>query len=240
MRLALLLLAACAFGFDHSPFDQLLKQYANTAGEVDYSALRKDSRLLDQYVAAIAQSGPATHPQLFPKREDQVAYWINAYNALMINAVVKSGQAKSVRNMGLLFSVFRRREHTVGGRLMSLDDIEHDTLRKQLRENRIHFALVCASVSCPGLSRDAFLPEKLEAQLEAAARAFFADSRNYAVDEKQKVIRLSKILDWYGSDFGAPVLEYVKRWLPAPPPALRVTFNSYNWNLNGPGSRGGK
>src|SRR6266849_9456371 len=121
---------ACAQkqGFDYAPWDRVLKKFVTETGRVDYGALKADSGDLDSFVAALAARSPASHPQDFPTRESQLAYWINAYNALVMKAVVENWPTKSVRNLGKLYSFFWARKFVAGGKEYTLNNIE-DILR---------------------------------------------------------------------------------------------------------------
>ena len=136
--------------FDHAPWDRVLKTYVTEKGRVDYAALKANPGDLNQYVKQIAERSPVSDPDGFPTRDSQLAYWINAYNALVMKAVVDNWPTKSVRNLGKLYSFFWGRKFIAGGKEYTLDNIE-DILRKKLAEPRIHFAIVCASNSCPRL-----------------------------------------------------------------------------------------
>jgi hypothetical protein len=228
--------------FDHSGFDGVLRKHVNSIGEVDYAGLKRDRAELDRYVAAISQTSPKKSPTQFPQTDQQLTFWINAYNALMLKTVINAYPLKSVRDLGLLYGVFRKKEHLVGGIMMSLDDIEHKTIRAQFPEPRIHFALVCASVSCPRLQRFAFDAAKLRQQLDQVAKQFLSEQRNLEVKPDQ--IILSSIFKWYGGDFNKNGGD-LRRFLIANAPATvalslknqRFEYRDYDWNLNDVGSR---
>ena len=243
--------AAGAQGFDHSAWNRVLKKYVTEEGRVDYGGLKANRTEFDGYIAQIAARSPESHPQDFPTREAHLAYWINAYNALTICGVVDNWPTRSVRDLGFLFGFFRRDDYTVGGKKVSLNYIEHDVIRKQFSEPRIHFALVCASLGCPKLRREAYVPEWLEQQLEDGARYFINEPRNLQIDPGRNRVTLSKIFDWYSSDFekyakaanlsgtGQPILDYVRRYanenncraldaLKNP----RVSYADYSWEIN--------
>ena len=116
--LAALAAATLSHPFDHSAWDRVLKAHVNGAGEVDYAAIQRDRRDLDQYIAQLGRSSPANRPELFPSRTAALAYWINAYNAFVTRGVVDHYPTRSVRDLGVLLRVFlaellhrRRREH---------------------------------------------------------------------------------------------------------------------------------
>jgi hypothetical protein len=229
--------------FSHDLWGKVLAKHVNALQEFDYAAVKQDPADLNAYVKSLGEVSPKSAPARFPTREAKLAYWINAYNALMVNAVVKAYPVKSVRDMGPLFGVFRKKEHLAGGVRMSLDDIEHRTIRAEFNEPRIHFALVCASVSCPGIPRHAFVPGTLESQLEEAAVQFVRQRRNLEWRDGQLI--LSSIFKWYGGDFeknGNKLLDFLKQRVPAPLAAQltgspRISYRDYDWNLNAPGSR---
>ncbi len=240
MRLSALLLLAASFAsgaepFDHSPWDAVVSRHVSAIGEVDYTAIAADRAGLDAYLAALAETSPENRPEIFPDEAAQVAYWINAYNALTINGVLRDQPFPGVRKVRRFFE---RPIYTVGGRSVSLNNIEHGILRKQFREPRIHFALVCASVSCPNLAPFAFLPATLDEQLEARAKLFISQPRNVAVDGR--TLRLSKIFDWFADDFkpvGGVLAFIAQRYEADLPQNPKLRYFDYDWRLNQPGSR---
>lgn len=239
-------LLSAAASFDHQPWDGVLKASVSPIGEVDYAAL-KGNKTLASYVDTLRLASPDNRKDLFPTREGELAYWINAYNALCTWGVAKAYPIKSVRELGVLFGFFRRKEYVLGGRTLSLQELENEIIRKRFREPRIHFAIVCASLSCPQLSREAYTSENLETQLDFQTRRYFAETRNLDVAADGKGVLLAAILDWYREDFGAAkpaLLEYVRRHAPAARQKQldgltkpRLIFRDYDWSLNDPGSR---
>jgi len=110
--------------FDHSAWDRVLKAHVNPAGEVDYAAIKADRKELDRYIGQFGTTSPENHPELFPTRADQFAYWINAYNAFVTRGLSDHYPTHSVRDLGPLLGFFRRVEYTAGGRKMSLSSLE--------------------------------------------------------------------------------------------------------------------
>ncbi len=227
--LAMIILLAAAASpagaqqFDHSAWDRVVKRFVTETGRVDYAALKNDSADLDRYVEQIAARSPVSHPQEFPTRESQLAYWINAYNALVVHAVVEHWPVKSVRGIGTLpYSFFWRKKFVAGGRKYTLDAIEAVFLRKQLAEPRIHFALVCAANSCPRLERQAYTAENVERLLEADARFYINEPRNLKIEPARNRVTVARIFTFYREDFekyarakglaatGHPVLDYIR------------------------------
>ena len=238
--------------FDHSNWGRVLKKFVAETGRVDYAALKADSADLDRYVTQLAARSPASHPQEFPTRNSQLAYWINAYNALVMKGVVEKWPVKSVVKIGLLpHSFFWRKKFVVGGKKYTLNTIEKDFLLKGLAEPRIHFALVCASNSCPPLQQEAYTPENTERLLEEAARFFINKPRNLKINATRNRVTVSRIFKWYHKDFenyvrasniagtGNGVLDYLKIYanesnrraldaLKKP----RVDYFDYDWGIN--------
>lgn len=243
--------AAAGPAFDYGAYARVLERYVTPEGKVRYAALKRDPADLEAFVAQLEAVSPENRPDLFPTPAAQMAYWINAYNAFVLEAVVNAYPVSSVRDLkfgfGLLF--FKRAQFVAGGKKMSLDDIEHGILRARYHEPRIHFALNCASTSCPALARTPYRPETLDAQLEVATRAFIGREEN--VWMRGDVLFLSKIFDWYGEDFvrtsgaqgdgEASVVDFVVRYLPeevarrVEQEKPRVEFYNYDWSLNDAG-----
>jgi hypothetical protein len=244
--LALLLSAgvAAGAGFDHAPWDALLRKHVNAIGEVDYAALKAHRQALDSYVAALSAASPDSRKDLFPDRAAELAYWLNAYNALVARGVVDNYPTRSVRDLGALYGFFRRKDYTLGGVKMSLQFLENEIIRKRYQDPRIHFAIVCASLSCPLLAREAFTAAQLERQLERVTRASLAENRNAAIDPKTQTVTLTALFKWYAADFG-PALAYVRRYstpqrlalLEQLGPSPRIRFFDYDWSINESGSR---
>ncbi len=235
--------------FDHSGWDRLLQQRVNALGELDYAALAASPAPLEAYLAALAAASPDSVPRQFPTRDHQLAYWINAYNAFTVKGVLNRYPLDSVRRAG---GFFRERSYIAGGAKVSLDDIEHRILRERHQEPRIHFAIVCASVSCPALSNRAVRAEDLDSRLNNLAREFVNQERNVYIDTDRGEVTLSKIFDWFNADFeaatglkgAAATLAYIQPYAEQALAAAlsrasdpKVRYFSYDWSLNRPGSR---
>ena len=239
--------------FDHSPWDRLLKSYVNQRGEVDYAALKADRTDLDEYVRRLGESSPANRPEQFPNTAAQLAYWLNAYNALVVRGVVDNYPTRGVLHLGYFYGFFRRKDYIAGGTRLSLKHIEDKIVRQQYGDPRIHFALVCASISCPLLPREAFTHERLDEQLERLARQFINNQRNVTVRTGSREVWLNQIFDWYKKDFEEPkqpgrrkqsLLDYLRRYLQEDKRKVldgvkkpKIKYYRYNWDLNGVGSR---
>ncbi|MFQ5739410.1 MAG: DUF547 domain-containing protein [Acidobacteriota bacterium] len=236
--------------FRHDLWDQVLRKSVNERGLVDYRELKADPAALFAYVESIARYSPDNVPELFPSRAHRLAYWINAYNALTVNRVVRNYPLKSFKDLGgFLSSVFDKKQ-IVGGKSLSYNDIEHKIIRRRFAEPRIHFVLNCASRSCAPLRAEALTAENLEASLQEAARNFFRDSRNIRIDGSRGKVVLSRYFDWFKDDFldwlrkekhldHPRVLDYVRLYLGPEKQQLlksrerwRVSFFDYDWSLN--------
>jgi uncharacterized protein DUF547 len=219
------------------PWSNVLTRYVDEQGRTDFDALAADRRELDEFVAYVARVSPATHPERFPRRADVLAYHLNAYNALAMQGVVEEGITDGFTGFFKRQSFFRLRKVIVGERQMSLSTYENDVIRP-LGEPRVHFALNCMVRSCPRLPREAFNADKLDAQLEAAAREFVNDERHVRVDAAAGIVRLSSIFSFYIEDFAPDrnprsLIAYVNRYRNEPiDPAFEVEFIPYDWTLN--------
>ncbi len=224
---------------DADAWDGFLERYtketADVAGvRVDYAGLARDPAWR-AFVAGLEQASPPMDPA------GRLAFWIDVYNVLAIDMVVRHLPVDSIRDIGSLFrSVWKRPAGKVAGRSVTLDEVEHRILRP-IGEPRIHAAIVCASTSCPSLRREAYRAERLDAQLDAAMRDWLADpDKGLRVESGQ--VRLSKIFDWFAEDFRTAdgVLAYVRPYLePSVRQALgalgpdpRIVWFDYDWSLN--------
>jgi hypothetical protein len=249
--LLLALPAAAADTFSHDEWTQVLRRFVDDRGNVDYQALARDRVLLDRYVARLGQVGPRTRPQLFPDRRHRLAYYVNAYNALVFAGVLARGpETETVWTGGLIpgengIAFFSGMDVRLDGEVTNLKELEDDVIRAGFQDPRIHAALNCASRSCPRLPQEAFTGERLDAQLDAAMREFVAQRRNVAVDPRARTVTLSKIFDWFADDFLAfergqgntrpTVVDYVNRYRHANgkvPPDYDVRFADYDKRLN--------
>jgi hypothetical protein len=235
--------------FSYADWNLVLEKFVDEKGRVDYEALAKDRAALDRFVAAVERTSPDAEPALFPARNDQLAYYLNAYNAWVFRGVLARGpETVSVWKGGLVsgYSFFVGMDIVLGGVKTNLKKLEDKTVRARYADPRIHAALNCASRGCPRLPRKAFEPATLDAELDAAMREFVSETRNVAVDAAARTVTLSKIFDWFEGDFLAfekkqgradpGLVDYVNRYRAADaqvPRELRVRFAEYDKSLNG-------
>ena len=230
---------------DHTPFDRLLREHVTDEGLVDYDAFARAPEFRE-YLDALAR---ADVPSL--SRSAQLALWINAYNAYTIALINEHEERESIRDINRSLPFLPGKPWSlpvaqVGGRTYTLDGIEHEIIRKQFGEPRIHFALVCAALGCPPLRREAYTGTELDAQLDDQARRFLliAPAKN-RVDVNARRVYLSPIFDWFEEDFGGSdqaVGRYIARFFPAGPEKellrsgnFRISHTDYDWELNSQG-----
>jgi hypothetical protein len=238
-------LAAPAAAFDEALYATLLERHTrhlegDLAGtRVDYAALAGPAAgPWGQLVASLA----ASDPRRLATREERLAFWIDAYNVLAIDLVVRHYPVDGIRDIGsLLRPVWKRTAGRIGDRDYSLDDIEHGILRP-LGDPRVHAAVICASASCPPLRREPFRNETLDAQLDDATRQWLAHPhKGLRIDRKRETVVLSRIFEWFEEDFAASggALAFAARYAPekareylASHPNARVDYFDYDWSLN--------
>ncbi|MEE9166699.1 MAG: DUF547 domain-containing protein, partial [Candidatus Neomarinimicrobiota bacterium] len=197
-------------------FDSVLETYVDSTGRVDYTSLRRGPSQLGKFLRFVKEVSPENRPDLFMNEDEKKAYWINVYNALVIKAVVDHPGIAGVGEITWGKGIFWRRKFQAGGRKMTLYHIEHRILRNRFRDPRIHFAISCASNSCPPLGNRMVTGADLDAQLEERTARFIRNESDVRVDHGRKEVRLSRIFKWYRKDFtanGESLLEYVVRYL---------------------------
>jgi hypothetical protein len=227
---------------NHAAFDALLARRARNSRDgvvrVDYAgwkASAADRAGLTAYIAALSRLNP-----LGLTRPEQFAFWANLYNAVTLDVVLDAYPVRSIRDIrsGLLPGPWRRRLVTIGGVELSLDDIEHNIMRKGWVEPRVHYAVNCASIGCPNLPLRAFRGATLGPALDAAARAFINTPRAVRFDGDELVV--SSIYKWYAADFGgsdARIIAHLARYADEPirsrlQATTRIGRDTYDWSLN--------
>ncbi|MBD99234.1 MAG: hypothetical protein CMO34_05270 [Verrucomicrobia bacterium] len=230
------ILSACIFlmgaslheKLDHRIWDMLLQEHVTNKGDVNYTAFKKDELQLEKYLLSLSD-----HP---PKEDwskhEKMAYWINAYNAFTVKLILDNYPLKSIMeiNNGKAWDL---KFIKIGGKEYSLNNIEHDILRANYKDARIHFAVNCASVSCPKLQNRAFIPERIEEQLEQASRYFINNTSKNNLQANQ--VKISRLFEWYMKDFTqeGSLVDFLNRYA-----AIKINSNAkvgykeYDWNLN--------
>lgn len=219
---------------DHSIYGRLLKAHV-IEGRVDYSGFKKDEVQLDAYLAALA----AIAPEALAKQE-QIAFYINVYNAWTIKLILGAWpDLNSIKDLGGLFqSPWRKSFVKLREGIVTLDHIEHDILRPRYKDPRIHFAINCASISCPPLPNAPYTGSELDRQLDMVTTNFINDpNSNYL---KGNTLHVSKIFKWFNEDFNGDVLGFFKRYaraelkkqLDSRGEGLNIEYLHYDWGLN--------
>jgi len=228
------------FDHDHSAWTDLLRRWVSD-GRVDYTAwLREGRQPLAAYLAALSATCASDY-QTWSDAQ-RLAFWINTYNAFTVELILDNYPLASIRKIGWLPGAAFRKQFIpmpgLKGRTVSLNDIEHDTIRADFADARIHFALVCASRSCPPLRAEAYRGADLDRQLADQARIFLGDASKNRFDAAAKTLYLSAIFDWFAADFRAAagsVQAFVAPYMGDPraaEPGVRIEFLDYDWSLN--------
>lgn len=210
---------------DHSQWTELLQKHVTEDGHVDYDGFKKDWPALKNYIKTL---GNYTPKETWSKYE-KLAYWINAYNALTIDLILRHYPVISIKDIR---NPWKQDLWTLGGKTYDLDFIEHQILRK-MEDPRIHFAIVCASYSCPKLKNSAYTTKFLNEQLNQAAKDFINDPRLNEISENS--IDISKIFQWFRSDFErhGSLIEFLNRYADIEiSKNARIRYKNYNWDLN--------
>jgi hypothetical protein len=211
-------------------YKNLLGNYVTDSG-VKYAAWKNapaDMRALQQVVDAIAQEKISGL-----NRNEQLAFYLNAYNAWILHEALAKYPTESVKD--LLFTFFITKRIKVAGEKMSFDNLEKGIIRKKFNEPRVHFALNCASRSCPPLNPQPFQGENLDVQLEKVSVAFVNSPRGVDYHPEKNTAALSAIFNWYKDDFkavGGPLAFINKRRTPALPNDVQINYQDYDWSLN--------
>lgn len=253
--------AGSSSGFSFASYASVLRNQVDGEGRVDYQGLKIQRQELDTFVAALTQLSPTEYEGW--KETQQIAFWINAYNALTLLAIVERYPIESLllvspevpqNSILQIPGVWDKLRFTVMGQALTLDEIEHEILRKKFNEPRIHMALVCAAVSCPPLRNEPYVAASLSAQLDDQARNFFSSSLNFHIDRPRARVWLSSLFKWYGSDFvktygsndrfashdeaERAVLNFACRFLSSADreyllnASYRIEYLGYDWSLN--------
>jgi len=236
---SLALAQTAEFDQTHRAFDQVLKTRVNDA-LVDYQALKADRQTLDLYLQEVASVAEPDFKRW--SEPQQLAFLINAYNAYTLQLIVDHYPVKSIKDIGSFFKgPWDQPVVLLFGRTLTLNNLEHDIIRKDYPDPRIHFALVCAALGCPPLRDEAYLAARLDEQLDDQARQFLATPAKNRVDAATRTVHLSPIFKWYGEDFEkkhGSVLTALQPYWPKTPAApatgdgYRIRYTDYDWSLN--------
>jgi len=242
--LIFLILSSSVFAFDHThkKWDVVLKQFVESFQQttvVDYKALKTSPEKLDDYLKTLSAVSKSDY-ETFSKSE-KLAFLINAYNAFTLKLIINHYPVKSIKDIGsFLSSPWKQKFFRLLGTNIHLDGIEHDMIRAHFDEPRIHFAVNCASIGCPSLLTEAFVANRLEQQLEQAAKNFLTDESRNRFEPSTNTLYLSQIFEWYGDDFKnvGGVRSFVSSRMAKGPQVqekiktAKLEYLDYNWNLN--------
>lgn len=211
--------------FDHSNWNALLKKHVSNAGNVNYKAIKQNRNALLNYIKSLGHNMPTNSWS----KNEKLAYWINAYNAMTIDLILRHYPIASIKDIK---NPWDQRYWKLGEKWYNLNEIEHDILRK-MDEPRIHFGIVCASYSCPKLLNEAFTSSNLETQLTKVTKGFLADTKRNVISENN--IEISKIFQWFAKDFKGDggLIDFLNQYSTVKISAkAKKTFKDYNWDLN--------
>ena len=236
---------AMAFDHGHHQLNKILQTHLKQEGQqtyFNYSKLKESPALLNNYLDEISSVTEKEYAQF--NKDQKLSFLINTYNAFTIKLIINHYPLKSIKDLGGLFSSPWKKEFIpLWGKKVSLDFIEHKTIRKNFKEARIHFAVNCASIGCPSLYKEAFIAEKLNQQLDQATIHFLSNKSKNKINPALEEIQLSKIFKWYGGDFekyDGSVKNFILKYLNFSEDQKKhirsekvdVEFTEYDWNLN--------
>lgn len=212
----------------HQLWDELLQKHVSDDGNVNYQSFKTEHKKLLDYIYVLDLTYSHQSFESLSK-EEKLAYWINAYNALTVDLILRNYPVESIKDIN---NPWKQRLWKLGDNMYNLDEIEHDILRN-MNEPRIHFAIVCASYSCPKLQNEAFSAEKLDQQLTKATKEFLADTNRNEISENS--IAISKIFDWFSKDFtkNGSLIDFLNLYTKVNiSPNAKKRYKDYNWDLN--------
>lgn len=240
--LSVLLIVSCkvskykgdASPVSHAIWDSLLMDHVTDDGLVDYKGFINDSIRLNEYLKVLSSHHPNDK---YWSKDEQLAYWINAYNAFTVKLIIKNYPVNSIKDIkeGISFvnSVWDIKFIHIETRTYTLNNIEHGIIRKRFDEPRIHFAVNCASISCPRLQQRAFTADNLDRQLTKSAKEFLADSSKNKITADK--IEISPIFKWFSGDFtkNGSLIDFLNKYSPVKiNEDATISYQDYNWNLN--------
>ncbi|GEM_PF-347495 len=219
---------ALAATFSHANWNELVAKYVRANGKVNYKGFKADKAKLQVYLDLLNEHGP----QSSWSRDKKLAFWINAYNAYTVKLIVDNYPLSSIMKLNN-GKAWDQAFAKVGGKTYTLNNIEHDIIRKQFNEPRIHFAVNCASISCPKLLNEAYTEEKLNGQLERQTRAYINNPTENSISAEKLV--LSSLFDWYKGDFtkSGSLVDFINKYSTTKAQQnASISHKEYNWMLN--------
>lgn len=224
--LLLITIQSFAQNFDYKNYTSLLSKHVSSKGNVNYDLLKSNSIDLDKVIAEFEK----TFPTNSWSRDEILAYYINSYNVHTLKKVVDNYPTKSIKNIN---GAWDDKFITLGSKKISLSYIEHSILRK-MNEPRIHFAINCASYSCPDLLNVPYLPNTIDAQLEKVTKEFINDASKNSITSSE--IKISEIFNWFAGDFktkSSSLIDFINKYSSVKVDEnAKVRYLKYNWSLN--------
>ena len=210
----------------HATWNSLVSTHVTASGKVNYKGFLSAKGKLQTYLDLLSSNPPTSSWS----KNEQLAYWINAYNAFTVKLIIDNYPLKSIMDLG---KPWDKSFIQIGGKSYTLNNIEHDIIRKQFNEPRIHFAVNCASVSCPILLNEAYTADKLNAQLTKQTRAYINNPRENSLSATS--IEISSLFDWYKGDFTqkGSLIQFLNTYADTQVDAsATISYKNYNWSLN--------
>lgn len=230
--LALLLVSVSLFAGkpDYSIWDRLLQEYVSSSGKVNYKGMKTKMDTLDEFLMELRDNAPSSDWS----RNEKKAYYINAYNAYTVKFVLTKYPLKSVKDASFSGKdIWNVRLVKLGTKTYTLTQVENDILRK-MGDPRIHFAINCASYSCPKLWNRAFTAENVSGRMTRLTKSYINNTKHNIISAKK--VQISQIFDWYSSDFvkdGQTLIQYLNKYSEVQiSPGAKVEYLPYNWSLN--------
>ncbi len=219
---------------NHELFDELLSKHVSANGVVNYKGFIADSVLFNQYVHLLENN----HPTRKWADNERLAFWINAYNAFTIRLIIRNYPVTSIKDLGgFIYKVntsWDIKFINICDEIYDINNIEHQKIRDQFKEPRIHFAVNCASVSCPKILNEAFTAERIDEQLDKVAREFINNIKKNKISSEKAEI--SKIFNWYSGDFkvgGKSVTDFINQYADVKiTESTKISYMDYDWRLN--------
>lgn len=207
--------------------DAFLKIHVSNK-KVDYDAIKKDPTTLNGLIKTTAEMNLAKESD-----QNKKAFYINAYNVVLINAIVSKYPVKSPMDIA---GIFDKSKYEVAGSKMTLNDIENKMIREKYNDPRIHFVLVCGANGCPPITNFAYLPEKLDDQLDKQTKLAINNPNFIKINHASKKVEVSQIFEWYKGDFVSKksnLIDFLNRYLEKPiEESYKVGYYTYDWSLN--------
>ncbi len=221
-----ILFSLSLFSLDHSTWNTLLSKNVSSSGKVNYKAFKANQSELDKYLSHLSSNAPTSSWS----SNEKLAYWINAYNAFTVKLIIDNYPLKSITDLD---KPWDKKFINIGGKEYSLNDIEHNILRKEFNDPRIHFGIVCASYSCPQLLNKAYTANSVNALLDIQAKRFINDKTRNVISPTK--VQLSEIFNWFKDDFTkqGSIIDYINKYSVISVNAdADISYLKYSWALN--------